>query len=97
MTNCPRRIKRASSRIYTDLSTQITSKDTAMNSTGTSPRVGSSLDHLRDWIGRSEERTDTITVAPLVGLAATLDRVVDGRPLPGSAIPPLAHWMYFLP
>ncbi|MEP7100056.1 MAG: MaoC family dehydratase N-terminal domain-containing protein, partial [Burkholderiales bacterium] len=61
-------------------------------STATNP-----LDHLRDWIGRTERRSDTITAAPLAGLAATLDRVDDGEPLPGSAVPPLAHWLYFLP
>jgi 3-methylfumaryl-CoA hydratase len=55
------------------------------------------LDRLRDWIGRSERRSDTITAAPLAGLAATLDRVDDPEPLPGSALPPLAHWLYFLP
>ena len=56
-----------------------------------------SLDDLREWIGRSERRTDTITAAPLAGLAATLDRGTDAEPLPGSPVPPLAHWLYFLP
>lgn len=55
------------------------------------------LDRLGDWIGRSERRGDTITAAPLAGLAATLDRVDDPEPLAGSALPPLAHWLYFLP
>jgi len=55
------------------------------------------LDHLREWIGRSERRSDTLTTAPLTGLAATLDRVEDGEPLPGVPLPPLAHWLYFLP
>ena len=55
------------------------------------------LAHLRDWIGRSERRSDTITAAPLAGLAATLDRSDYPEPLPGSALPPLAHWLYFLP
>ena len=51
-----------------------------------------------DWIGRTEERTDTVTAAPLAGLAATLDHG-DGAsaPVTGSALPPLAHWLYFLP
>jgi 3-methylfumaryl-CoA hydratase len=54
------------------------------------------LNHLRDWIGRSEERTDVITAAPVAALAATLDR--DGVEVrPGVAIPPLWHWLYFTP
>ena len=51
---------------------------------------------LSEWIGRSETREDTITVAPLVALSALLDRD-DPRPNPGDAAPPLAHWLYFLP
>ena len=56
-----------------------------------------SLGHLRDWIGRTERRSDTLTAAPLAGLAATLDRVDDPEPQLGTALPPLAHWLYFLP
>ncbi|MEO5843370.1 MAG: MaoC family dehydratase N-terminal domain-containing protein [Caldimonas sp.] len=48
------------------------------------------------WRGRSETRTDTITAAPLAALAATLDRD-DPPPSAGSAVPPLWHWLYFLP
>ena len=51
---------------------------------------------LRAWIGRSEERTDAVTAAPLAALAATLDRD-DPAPTVGSAVPPLWHWLYFLP
>jgi 3-methylfumaryl-CoA hydratase len=54
------------------------------------------LEHLRSWIGNSEQRTDTITAAPLAGLAATLDRD-DPAPREGTAVPPLWHWLYFLP
>jgi len=54
------------------------------------------LEHLGSWVGRTEERTDTITAAPLAGLAATLDRD-DPAPIAGSAVPPLWHWLYFLP
>jgi 3-methylfumaryl-CoA hydratase len=53
-------------------------------------------DDLGAWIGRSEERSDTITAAPLAALSATLDRN-DPPPRPGSAVPPLWHWLYFLP
>ena len=48
------------------------------------------------WIGRSESRADTITPTPLAALAATLDRD-DPLPGPGTPVPPLWHWLYFLP
>jgi len=54
------------------------------------------LDTLRDWIGRTERRSDTTTATPVAALAATLDRD-DGQPLPGTDLPPLWHWLYFLP
>jgi 3-methylfumaryl-CoA hydratase len=53
------------------------------------------FDHLKDWIGKSEEQTDVAASAPLTGLAATLDHV-DPRWRPGE-VPPLGHWLYFLP
>lgn len=48
------------------------------------------------WVGRTDERRDTVTVAPLVALSALLDRD-DATPRPGDVAPPLAHWLYFLP
>lgn len=54
------------------------------------------IEHLRTWIGRSETRTDTATLAPLDALAATLDRD-DAPAKPGDVIAPLWHWLYFLP
>jgi 3-methylfumaryl-CoA hydratase len=54
------------------------------------------LFQLSAWIGRSETREDTITVAPLAALSALLDRD-DPPPRAGDAAPPLAHWLYFLP
>ncbi|MPV60024.1 acyl-CoA dehydrogenase [Burkholderia sp. HI2761] len=47
------------------------------------------------WIGRREESVDRITPAPIRLLRATLD---DAEPsaLP-AALPPLWHWLYFLP
>ena len=48
------------------------------------------------WIGRREQVRDLVTAAPVAALAATLDHppreVCDGDPLP-----PLWHWLYFLP
>jgi 3-methylfumaryl-CoA hydratase len=54
------------------------------------------LAHWRGWIGRAEQRADFVTAAPLAALAATLDRD-EPEPPPGSDVPPMAHWLYFLP
>ncbi|MFO1320511.1 MAG: MaoC family dehydratase N-terminal domain-containing protein [Burkholderiales bacterium] len=54
------------------------------------------LEHLREWIGRTETRTDPITAAPVAALSATLDRD-DSEPVAGTELPPLWHWLYFLP
>jgi 3-methylfumaryl-CoA hydratase len=51
---------------------------------------------LREWVGRCETLTDTITAAPLLGLSATLDRD-DPPPADGDVVPPLGHWLFFLP
>jgi len=52
------------------------------------------LERLRDWIGRTERHEDEVTPAPAAALAALLDRDAS-TPVAGSAIPPLAHWLYF--
>ena len=49
-----------------------------------------------DWIGRSETRDDVVTAAPVRGLMATLDRDAVGV-TDGMVLPPLWHWLYFLP
>jgi 3-methylfumaryl-CoA hydratase len=54
------------------------------------------LSTLRDWIGRSETRSDLIAATPVAALSATLDRD-DPAPVPGTALPPLWHWLYFTP
>jgi 3-methylfumaryl-CoA hydratase len=51
---------------------------------------------LTDWIGRSETLTDVVTATPYAALAATLDRAPE-RPPEGTPLPPLWHWLYFLP
>ncbi len=53
-------------------------------------------DHLRQWIGRTEDAEDVATAAPLACLAATLDRE-DPEPETGDPVPPGGHWLYFLP
>ncbi|PKO45047.1 MAG: acyl-CoA dehydrogenase [Betaproteobacteria bacterium HGW-Betaproteobacteria-3] len=54
------------------------------------------LSHLQSWQGRTETLADDITAAPVRALSATLDRD-DPAPVPGTALPPLWHWLYFLP
>ncbi|KQW54574.1 FAS1-like dehydratase domain-containing protein [Variovorax sp. Root411] len=52
--------------------------------------------YLQAWQGRSETLADEITGAPVAALSATLDRA-DPEPLIGTDLPPLWHWLYFLP
>jgi 3-methylfumaryl-CoA hydratase len=52
--------------------------------------------NLTDWIGRSETVADTVTPTPYAALSATLDRDPQ-RPPPGTPLPALWHWLYFLP
>ncbi len=54
------------------------------------------LDHLRGWIGRSETREERLAPFPANALAATLDRS-DPPYREGDALPPLWHWLHFLP
>ena len=51
---------------------------------------------LQGWQGKTESIIDSVTAAPLAGLSATLDRT-DPAPTNGTVVPPLAHWLYFLP
>lgn len=51
--------------------------------------------HLKTWEGRSESVTDLITAAPMRGLSAMLDR--NDPESEHGALPPLWHWLYFLP
>ena len=55
------------------------------------------IDHLRSWIGKTEEAAEPIAAAPMAGLAATLDFPDGARPGVGDEVPPAGHWMYFLP
>jgi 3-methylfumaryl-CoA hydratase len=54
------------------------------------------VEHLRSWIGRQETLHDQVTRFPVQALAATLDRG-DLPPAEGDELPPLWHWLYFLP
>ena len=56
--------------------------------------------NLQDWIGRSETVEDIATATPYAALAATLDwpqTDAPKRPAPGTLLPCLWHWLYFLP
>lgn len=54
------------------------------------------IDHLRDWVGRSEQFVERIHEFPSNALAATLDR--DDAPYQdGTTLPHLWHWLHFLP
>ncbi len=54
------------------------------------------IDHLRGWIGRDETLHDRATLFPVAALSATLDRD-DPAPAEGDPLPPMWHWLYFLP
>ncbi|MDP2707394.1 MAG: MaoC family dehydratase N-terminal domain-containing protein [Burkholderiales bacterium] len=53
------------------------------------------FDRLRQWGGKKEGRTDTITAWPVAAMSATLDRK-DPEPKAGDTLPPGWHWLYFL-
>jgi len=55
-----------------------------------------SNEELAAWVGRSETQHDTIGATPVRALTATLDH--PAAPVPdGTPLPPLWHWLYFLP
>ncbi len=54
------------------------------------------IDNLKSWTGRQEILEDVVTPVPVAALSATLDRD-DPKPGPGTVLPPLWHWLYFLP
>jgi 3-methylfumaryl-CoA hydratase len=51
---------------------------------------------LAAWIGRSETASDTIVPTPVIALSATLDHPASAVDA-GTPLPPLWHWLYFLP
>lgn len=55
-----------------------------------------SQDNYEAWVGRSETLDDHLGLAPVRLMRATLD--MDSQaPAEGSELPPLWHWLYFLP
>jgi 3-methylfumaryl-CoA hydratase len=53
------------------------------------------LDGLREWVGRRESVSDVASESPLQGLAALLDH--ETPPWRSGYLPPLGHWLHFLP
>jgi acyl-CoA dehydrogenase len=49
------------------------------------------IDHLRSWVGKTEQVDDLIAPSKVAALAATLDRD-DPAPRAGDALPPPWHW-----
>jgi 3-methylfumaryl-CoA hydratase len=78
----------------TDQRTVELNEDMSMNTPTTLDAA--QVAHLRSWEGRSETLTDEIVAAPLRGQSALLDRD-DALQTAGSEVPPLWHWLYFLP
>ncbi|MES2940048.1 MAG: MaoC family dehydratase N-terminal domain-containing protein [Pseudomonadota bacterium] len=56
--------------------------------------MDTTLDALQAWIGRSETLTDTVTATPLRLMRALVDLPPDDT---FAEVPPLWHWLYFLP
>ena len=55
---------------------------------------------LKAWIGRTETTDDVATATPYAALSSTLDfpgTEAGQRPATGTELPPLWHWLYFLP
>ncbi len=66
-----------------------------MNCSPVPPITTDIVSRLRDWEGRSELRSDDVTAAPARALAATLDCTDEFAK--GDPLPPLWHWLHFLP
>ena len=54
------------------------------------------LANLQNWQGKTETLHDDITAAPVRGLSVTLDHE-EFASVEGSELPPLGHWLFFLP
>ena len=54
-----------------------------------------SQQQFSEWIGKAQSASSILTIGPMEGLAATLDRNSTAFSL-GDALPPLWHWLYFL-
>ncbi len=59
------------------------------------PTAQIDLEHLKSWIGRTETAADVASAAAVAGLSALLDH--ETPPWPRNEMPPLSHWLQFLP
>jgi 3-methylfumaryl-CoA hydratase len=55
----------------------------------------SDIEALQGWVGRAHTVDDLAAPGPLAGLASLLDH--ETPPWTPGELPPLAHWLYFLP
>ena len=53
------------------------------------------IEALQRWVGRHQTADDLAAAGPLAGLAGLLDHAAP--PWKPGELPPLAHWLYFLP
>jgi 3-methylfumaryl-CoA hydratase len=53
-------------------------------------------DSWKSWVGRDEVSVDSVHAGPVARLASVLDRD-EGNLTMGCAVPPLSHWLFFLP
>ena len=53
------------------------------------------LENLQQWIGNQQTKTDRLSLTPITGLAATLNRDLNSI-APGVDLPALWHWLFFL-
>src|SRR3954451_22487885 len=58
--------------------------------------MDTSLSELQAWTGRSEKSRDEVGATPVKALNATLDHPAMPAET-GTPLPPLWHWLYFLP
>lgn len=62
----------------------------------TAQQAAAGIEHLRQWVGRSETSQETLALEPALRFIATLDDEVT-QLRAHDALPPLWHWLYFLP
>ncbi|MBU9480671.1 FAS1-like dehydratase domain-containing protein [Burkholderia multivorans] len=54
------------------------------------------IENWKTWVGRKESSHDIVAAGPVARLAAVLDREA-GDLAAGDRVPPLSHWLFFLP
>lgn len=65
-----------------------------MSATAQAPSAGPDIEHLREWIGKTDTRHEVIEPFRARALAGLLDR--DAVPREGEALPLAWQWLYFL-